>query len=116
MNRKIFNYFEIAAQTACLKSDERNFLLGSVGIRSDGTMVKSFNSSAVIPMPGAHSERRLAAKLDYGAIVYVARVRLLDGLWGMSKPCASCMTALIAKRVRKIYYTISHNEYGVIIP
>lgn len=116
MNRKIFNYFEIAAQTAVLKNDERNFLLGSVGIRSDGTMVKSFNSSAVIPMPAAHSERRLAAKLDYGAVVYVARVRLIDGCWGMAKPCQSCMAALTAKKVSKIYYTISHKEYGVIIP
>ena len=116
MNRKIFNYFEIAARTACLKADERNFLLGSVGIRSDGTMVKSFNSSAVIPMASGHSERRVAAKLDYGAVVYVARVRLIDGCWGMAKPCKSCMVALMAKKVSKIYYTISHKEYGVIIP
>ena len=114
MNRKIFNYFEIAAQVASSKKDERSFLLGSVGIRSDGTMVKSFNSSAKLPTPEVHSERRLAAKLDYNSIVYVARVRIGDGSWGLAKPCPSCMVALKAKRVKKIYYTISDNEYGTI--
>jgi tRNA(Arg) A34 adenosine deaminase TadA len=114
MNIKIFNFFEIAGRIASKKDDRRSFLLGSVGIRSDGKMVSAINSPTELPNRMAHSEFRLSKKLDYGATVYVVRVKLCDGKFGLAKPCESCFRALKSKKVNKIYYTISHNEYGVI--
>lgn len=125
MNNKIFNYFEIAARAAVSKDDRRWFLLGAVGIRDDGTLVKSFNGSTEYPKREVHAEFRLSRKLDYGATVYVARVRMdttiapdgtkiLTPTFGMSRPCQPCMRALHAKRVKRIYYTISKNEFGII--
>jgi tRNA(Arg) A34 adenosine deaminase TadA len=116
MNRKIFNYFEIAAQMAKKKDNERAFILGSVGIRADGVLVKSSNASAEIPNRFLHAEYKILRKLDTGATIYVARVKLCDGSFGLSKPCHNCMKAMKSKRVYKVYYTISDNEYGVIYP
>lgn len=114
-NRKsIFNYFQISAKTATSKKDRRSFLLGAVGVRSDGVMVKALNGPTFFPVPCAHAEARLAKKLDYYATVYVARVRLGDGEFAISKPCDNCMRALKAKKVKKIYYSISNDEYGII--
>jgi hypothetical protein len=114
MNRKIFSYFEICAQIAVKKPDERSFLLGSIGIRKDGALVKASNSSAETPNRLLHSEKKLSLKLDVGAIVYVARVRLDNGLYGLARPCFSCEKALRSKGVARVYYTISDREYGVI--
>jgi tRNA(Arg) A34 adenosine deaminase TadA len=114
MNRKIFNFFEIAAKTARSKTDGRSFLLGCVAIRNDGVMVKSLNSSSELPNRMAHAEYRIANRIDYGAVVYVARVKLIDGSFGMARPCHSCMKILVARKVSKIYYTIDKEEYGTI--
>jgi cytidine deaminase len=114
MRNKIFNYFEIAAKTAVSKSDNRAFLLAAVGERNDGTLVKSLNSPTTIPDRTVHAEARLCKKLDYNSVVYVARVKICDGKPGMARPCNSCMKTLISKKVKRVYYTISEQEYGVI--
>lgn len=111
MNKSIFSYLNIAAKVA-KGGERRNFFLGAVGVRSDGAMVYSFNSPTQFPCKAAHAEHRLAKKLDAGSTVYVARVS--NGQFAMSRPCASCMTILRNKRVRRIYYTIAPDEFGVI--
>ena len=114
MNKKIFNYFEIAARTACSKDDRRSFLLGCVAIRADGCLVKSLNSPTEMQNRMAHAEYKLSRKLDSGAEVYVARVRLDNFKFGIARPCKSCMKRLKTMRVRKIYYTIDEFHYGTI--
>jgi hypothetical protein len=114
MNRKVFRYFEICKQAAISKIDERSFLLGAVGIRADGVLVKSSNSSAETPNRLLHAERKLSLKLTPRSIVYVARVRLDNGDFGMSRPCWDCEKVLRSRGVSRVYYTISHREYGVI--
>jgi hypothetical protein len=116
MNRKIFNYFEIAARTALSKEDCRSFLLGAVGVRFDGTMVKALNSAVEFPDRRVHAEFRVARKLDYGATVYVARVRFDNFEFGMARPCAHCRRVLLSKRVEKVYYTVNRYQYGVWLP
>ena len=116
MNKKIFHYLEMAAKIAKKNGMEKNFLLGSVGIRSDGVLVSAFNLPTKLPSRLAHSEYRLSSKLDYGATIYVARVRCDTGKFGMAKPCHDCFKALKSKKFKKIYYTISQNEYGIIYP
>lgn len=110
MNRSIFSYLQVAAKVAT-KGAPRDFYLGAVGIRSDGTLVFSCNLPSQLPTPAAHAEARLARKLDQNSTVYVARV-LRNGDFAMSRPCVSCMSALKAKHVKRIFYTIAPNEWG----
>jgi tRNA(Arg) A34 adenosine deaminase TadA len=114
MRKKIFNYFELAAQLAISKTDRRSFMLGAIGLRSDGVIVKALNAPTEAPNYKTHAEKRLVAKLNVGSIVYVARVRRDTGEFGLSKPCFSCMKAMKTAGVKKVYYTISQNEFGMI--
>ncbi len=114
MRKKIFNFFEIAAKCAQSKKDQRTFLLGAVGIRNDGVLVKSQNGPSMTPMPKAHAERKLINKLDYGSIVYICRIRVGDGTMAMAFPCRSCLVALLHKKVKRVYYTIGPDHFGTI--
>lgn len=114
MRKKIFHYFEICAAVTTKVKDRRNFLLGAIGIRSDGAIVKSFNGHSHAPNNRAHAEYRLAQKLDVGSVVYIVRIRVGDGKLAIAKPCDRCQKVLKAKGVKKIFYSIGENEYGVI--
>lgn len=114
MRKKIFHYFQICAATTTKVQDRRNFLLGAIGLRSDGVIVKSFNGHSHFPNRRAHAEYRLAQKLDVGSTVYVVRVRLGDGKMALAYPCKSCQKVLASKGVKKIYFSINENEFGVI--
>lgn len=112
MRQDIFNYLSIAAQTATSKDDERSFLLGCVGIRKDGVMVRSLNGPSQHPDRKAHAEFRCAKKVDKGAVLYVARIRICDGQLGMARPCKNCLKMMISRKVRLVYYSIGPNEFG----
>lgn len=112
MNHK--KYLALAAQVSRLKNDERSFFIGAVGIRSDGIMVAAANGPARIQTRQAHSEARISRKLDKHATVYVART-LKNGAWAISKPCEDCQRALKRAKVKRVYYTISDNEFGCLI-
>lgn len=103
----------MAALTATKREDERSFLLGAVGIRHDGVLVKSVNASSFHPVRTGHAESRLCKKLDVGSIVYVVRVKLQDGSLALARPCKSCQKILRSTGVSKVYYSISNSEYGV---
>ncbi len=113
-----WRYLRLAAEVACLKDDARDHRLGAVGIRSDGVVVAAFNGTGYNgksskPFPPMHAEARLARKLDFYSTVYVARQMRKQGL-GLARPCAACQRALRRKRVERVYYTISDDEYGVL--
>ena len=117
MNKKIWAYFKIAGKFATSKKDKREFMLGAVGIRKDGTMVNSLNSPTWEPAREAHAEYKLTRKLGFDAPeVYIARVRKKDGKFANAKPCASCRKILSTRRVKRVYYTISDSEYGIWYP
>lgn len=103
----------MAALTATKRDDERSFLLGAVGIRYDGVLVKSVNASSFHPVRTGHAEARLCKKLDVGSVVYVVRVKLLDGSLAIARPCKACQKILRSTGVSKVYYSISNSEYGV---
>lgn len=114
MRKEIFNYFERAGKLTAAQKRGRAFLIGAVAVRYDGAIVSAINSASEIPNRLLHAEYRLAKKLDVGSTVYVARVRLLDGEFGLSRPCWDCEKILKSKGVRKIFYTIDHEGgYGV---
>lgn len=114
-NNKIWKYFQQCKELATAKKDRRTFRLGAIGIRSDGAMVTAANGPTDNPRPHVHAEFRLATKLDHGAIVFVARVRR-DGSFGMARPCRDCRRILKSRGVKKVYYTVSNDEYGTYLP
>jgi tRNA(Arg) A34 adenosine deaminase TadA len=114
MNRRIWNFFEMAGKLAVAKDDDRAFLLGAAAVRKDGVLVFASNSVSQEPNRRAHAEYRISGKLDQGSTIYVARIRLLNGEFAMARPCLDCQKVLKSKRVKRVYYTISNAEYGVL--
>jgi tRNA(Arg) A34 adenosine deaminase TadA len=106
-------YLTLAAKYAGDNND-RNYRIGCIGIRKDGTIIYSRNIRTRNPEPWAHAEARLSKKLDYNAKIYVARIDC-NGVWKNARPCGSCLLILKQKKVLKIYYTIRDKEYGVLV-
>ncbi len=110
-----------AAMPADDQFDERNFLVGASGTRSDGTIVIARNGATYSSeiesyrtIPQAHAEVRLLRKLGSGGTVFVSRVSRRDGGWVMARPCDMCQVFLRSKRVKKAYYTINNECYGLL--
>ena len=93
--------------------DGRNYLLGAMGVRADGAIVKSVNGWAECVSGRVHAESRVVRKMDRGGVVYVARVRK-DGTVGMARPCAGCRRVLRSSGIGAVY-TIGDNEWGTLI-
>lgn len=107
---------ELAAN-ARLKYPHLSHALGAIGVRKDGAIVHADNggirSVGDARVLCGHAERRLSRKLTFYSVVYIARV--LNVLsWGMAKPCPVCEQVLRRRHVRRVYYTIAPNEYGVL--
>ena len=97
------------------RNPNRNFYIGAVGLRNDGTLVTASNGSVQgdSRIWSCHAEIRLIRKLDTGATVFVARVNK-RGDWRIAKPCANCMKALKGRRVVRVYYTMAPGKYGML--
>lgn len=101
-------------------NDKRNFWIGCVGIRADGVLVSARNGSVQTSQvdgggwsfPAAHAEHRCVKKMDVGGTVYVARV-MKDGTLALAKPCGDCEGSLRARGIKRVCYSISDAEYGV---
>ena len=63
-------------------------------------------------MHSAHAEHRVLKKAGKGPILYVARIDRY-GHWAMAKPCNLCQTLIKNRRVKRVYYTITKDEWGV---
>lgn len=110
------NYLRFAAFLAAkTKCKNKGFYIGAVGVRNDGAQVHAFNGSANHPIASAHAETRLSQKLDVGSIVYVARYSFGTHNLVMAKPCMNCQRVLQSCGVKKIYYSIQDNEYGIMV-
>ena len=95
---------QAAVFTQKRRDDGRKFLIGAVGIRSDGVVVSARNSPAADRTPEVHAESRLCGKLTPDSVVYVVRVAK-DGSFAMAKPCKACEIKLKAAGVRRAYFT-----------
>jgi tRNA(Arg) A34 adenosine deaminase TadA len=100
--------------------DKRAFILGAVGVRKDGVMVSAKNGAVISStfddyriIGDAHAECRVIRKLGKGGTIYVARVLKKDGTLAMARPCGSCRLRCAAAGVRKVYYSIDTDHYGV---
>ena len=115
----MWQYFAFARKAATNKHDVRGILIGACGVRNDGCRVVSSNGPVIMfneskgSYPAAHAEARLARKLDVGSVVFVCRVRKVDGSFACARPCPDCQRTLTSRGIKKVYYTISNTEYGV---
>ncbi len=93
----------------------KHFLLGAVALREDGVFVYSTNEVAKENRtPSAHAEARVLRKAGRGAILWVARVLRGDKeTWAQASPCSNCRRLILNHKVKKVYYTIGPDEFGV---
>lgn len=110
----MLKYLRIASHISIKGNRRRHAFLGAVGIRSDGTQVESYNGCAEKKTPAIHAEARLVKKLDRGSTVYVSRTRRDNGAIALAKPCKNCQNAMRHRGIKKVFYSISENEYGTI--
>jgi tRNA(Arg) A34 adenosine deaminase TadA len=116
---KVERYFRLAKKIAT-KGDitdvKRKYRLGAVGIRTDGTIVTANNIPCRYPHARAysHAEARLVRKLSHGSEMFVVRI-LRNNSFSNACPCAKCQNAMRLRGVRRVYYSISDDEYGVIV-
>lgn len=116
----VWRMLQEAAIVSRLKRDDRRFYIGAIGLRSDGTKVIAWNGNPKEPTREHHCEYRLSRKLDRGSTVFLARTVYSptgvnsQGLLANSRPCPDCEKVLRYRGVRKVYYTISEREYGVL--
>ena len=87
--------------------------MGAVGIRKEGTLVIASNVVTRHPTPSAHAEARVTKKLNDGSTIYVVRISRKEKLC-LARPCKSCRTTMRNRGVKRCYYSISENEYGVL--
>jgi len=113
---KIEDYLNMAAELAAKGDPAKNYLLGCIGVRTDGAIVKSDNLLIKEPLPEAHAEFRVVRKVDKGSCLYVARVVRKGFLWANSRPCPTCTARIKNKKIKAVYYTIGPSEYGVWYP
>jgi len=116
MRNSLRYYFDLAIKIANAKDDRRSFKIGACAIRNDGVIVGASNGPTPYQSPMAHGEHKISRKLDYGATVYVVRVLRKDGTLAMARPCSDCAHTLRSKRVKRVYYSINPEQYGIYIP
>lgn len=112
---------QIALST--IPDDPRNFLIGCVGVRDDGTIVSAKNGAVFSTtvdnyqlLPGAHAEGRVLRKVGKGGTMYVTRIAKANGAWAMARPCGMCQVRIRSADIVRVYYTINPTQYGVWFP
>ena len=112
---KIKKHFALAikaAEKGDSKDASRHFRIGAVAIRSDGALVSASNIPNREPDSESHAEARLTKKLDHNAEVFVVRIGR-GGELRNARPCKRCRQKLKSRKIKKCYYSIANDEYGV---
>lgn len=117
-------YLLLAANLAVskIRYDKRNNIFGAVGIRKDGAIVYSINGgfhgifNKKIKTSKLHVEDRLISKMDMGGEIYIARILKSNSFLTMARPCKMCQVLLKSRRIKKVYYTINNENYGLFLP
>jgi tRNA(Arg) A34 adenosine deaminase TadA len=92
--------------------DGRRHRLVAVGVRHDGVVVTARNGKPIGQEPRHHAESRLAKKLTPRSDVYVVRINR-RGDFLLARPCKRCANILRSAGAKKVFYSISDNDYGV---
>jgi hypothetical protein len=113
---KVAKYFRMAqllASQGDSKDANRRYRLGAVGVRTDGVVLGCSNLCVREKCPEAHAEYRTAKMMTPNSTLFVVRIGR-QGEWRIAKPCQTCTSYMKNKKVKRVYYTISPGEYGVI--
>jgi len=110
---KYFRMAQILASQGDSKDANRCYRLGAVGVRTDGVVLGCSNLCVREKCPEAHAEYRTAKMMTPHSTLFVVRIGR-QGEWRLAKPCSTCMSYMKNKQVKRVYYTISPGEYGVI--
>ncbi len=94
--------------------DKRKSRFGAIGKRADGVYVYARNATSSCRNYSHHAEVRLCAKLTPASTIWLVRINF-EGNWLLAKPCERCMMCMRHTGVKRVIYTIAHNEYGVIV-
>ena len=106
---------KLAAKAAKIhKRDKRLYQMGAVAIRADGVIVCSSNGASQDVDPSMHAEARVLRKAGFGASLFVARVRKLDGTTAMAKPCPACEALIRNRGVKVVCYSTDNGGYETI--
>lgn len=112
---KVEKYFRMAKLVALrgdAKDAQRQYRIGAVGIRNDGVIVGASNVPSRKQIVNAHAEYRTAKMLTIDSIMFVVRISRSGNL-RLAKPCEKCQKYLKFRKVRKCYYSIDNENYGV---
>jgi cytidine deaminase len=108
-------YFKLAHLHALKDiSSFKRYYFGAIGIRNDGRIVHSTNLRNPDATINCHAETRLCSKLDKDSEVYVLRTNRNGSRILLARPCNGCQNKMKATGVKKVYYSISNNEFGQI--
>ena len=95
-------------------TDKKQFFFSCVAKRNDGAEVYSVNHCVrAEKVPAHHAEARAVRKCDVGAILYVARILRDKETPALAKPCKFCQAFIRNKGIKKVYFTIDSNQYGI---
>ena len=119
----LLNAAKIALPTS--SDDKRLFILGAIGRRQDGTIVKSKNGACristhildiLIPrvriMPKEGFAENSGSMLQFMYLAFQKENNELK----MARPCSSCQAILRSYRVKKAYYSINSTHFGCFYP
>jgi deoxycytidylate deaminase len=91
------------------QSKHPNWKLGAVLVVRNQIVDSTSNLKSVPFTNGICAETRLLKRSPRiarkGAVVYVARIRRLDGAMAMAKPCIKCDTYLRNLGIKDVWYT-----------
>lgn len=103
-----------ALDIAKQSNQNKQFFFGCVAKRDDGAIVYSVNHCVRSQkVPSHHAESRCARKCDVDSIIYVARVLRDRKTPANAKPCNFCQSFIINRGIKRVYYTIDQNHYGI---
>lgn len=108
-------YLKLASEIAKRDKRNKNYKLGAVAVRSDGSICYVHNLKVRTPTRTAHAECRALNKSGKCNTLYIVRV-LSDGSWANARPCSSCRETIKQYKVKKVVYSISNSEYGIWYP
>jgi tRNA(Arg) A34 adenosine deaminase TadA len=107
-------YFALAKYYALKDKTWKRYIFGAIGIRNDGCIVHSTNIRNPIQELNCHAETRLCRKLDKGSEIYLIRTNKNGSRMLLARPCKGCESVMKATGVKRVYYSISDNEFGQI--
>ncbi len=121
---RIKKFFNKAKEIAITNGADKKFKHAAILFKGNSIVKSASNSTKTHPLPTngntaitnkLHAEQKCLYKTmnTEGLDLLVVRVNN-QGDFAYSKPCSMCMKMITEKKLRRVYYSIGPNEFGVI--